>query len=191
MASVDLAFYLDVSGSAIQHDTSYIMLDKTMLFPTVAPGIGGKSVGPRVSGNISPTGFTLTSDIFNGTVSDRAVQRQITLNQAAVTQDGQSITGTYTETVTGLLPQDLVISGQFVLVKPVSPEVASIQDSNKDGCLDLNEIRAGGNDPAVMEFRDAGSAMAIYLGTGSGLQICAPVDQNIKTALQEYYSSQK
>ena len=187
---VDLAFHLDVSGSAIQHDSSYILLEKTMLFPAVPPEIGGKAVGPRVSGNLSPTGFTLVSDIFDSQAGDRAVKRQIRLDQAAVTEDGQSITGTYTETVTGLLPQDLIISGQFVLVKPVSPEVAAIADGNSDGCLDVAEIRAGGSDPVVMEFRDAGAAMAIYKGDGSAGQICAPADELIKTVLQEYFSAQ-
>ena len=34
---IDLAFTLEVSGTAIQPATSYVMLDKTLLFPVVLP----------------------------------------------------------------------------------------------------------------------------------------------------------
>jgi hypothetical protein len=42
IGTIDLAFYLDITGSAIQTATSYIDLDKTLLFTAVAPKIAGK-----------------------------------------------------------------------------------------------------------------------------------------------------
>lgn len=188
MASVDLAFNLDITDTTIQHDTSYILLDKTMLFPAVSPQIDGVDVGPRVNGTISPDQFSLTSDIFHSEVGELSVSRQITLNQATVSNEGKAITGTYTETITGLLPQDVIISGDFFLVKPVSPSGLTILDSNDDGCFNVDEIRAAGNDPDLMEFNDAGAALSIYNGDGT-ISICTPAEENIQTILQEFYDS--
>ena len=190
MGTIDLAFYLDVDGTAIQHDSSYIILDKTMVFPAVSPQVDGKDVGPRVQGAMTPDTFNLTSDSFESTVGTTIVTRQITLNQATVNNDGQSISGTYTETVTGMLyNEDVVISGEFLLLKPVPLSAAALEDTDGDGCLSLAEIRAGGNDPALMEFSDAGEALLIQNGAGT-VPLCAPADQTARDALQEFYNTQ-
>lgn len=190
MGAIDLAFYLDVDGTTIQHDTSYIILDKTMVFPAVEPQIEGRDVGPRVQGTLTPDTFSLTSDTFESMVGNATVTRQTTLNQAILNNDGQSISGTYTETVTGLLHnEDIIISGEFLLLKPVPLSSTPFEDTNEDGCLDLAEIRAGGDDSARMEFSDAGEAMLIHNGSGS-TPLCAPADQTARDALQEFYDAQ-
>lgn len=192
MAEIDLAFELDVYGTSILNDTSYILLDKTMLYPAVPPQINGIDVGPRVTGFLSATAFNLVTDDFSSKVSDVVVTRQIILDQATVTNEGNSITGKYTESVSGLLPygQDVVIRGDFILMRPTVPAESIIEDSDKNGCLDLAEIRAGGSDPKAMEFGDASAALTIYNSGGAKGTICSPADQNTRDAVQEFYNSQ-
>jgi len=87
LGTIDLAFYLDVgpdaAGTTIQHNTSYVILDKTLLFPpqnppqqvcetnricTGSPAVCNNvttctEVGPWVSGTVkttAPPAFTLT-----------------------------------------------------------------------------------------------------------------------------------
>jgi hypothetical protein len=199
MGSIDLALYLNVVNTDIQHETSYIVLEKTILFPAGEP-LDGKEVGPRLTGTFSQDTFSLYSDDFTSMVGNKEVTRQITLNSAIIENDGQSISGIYTETVTGLLPEDIIISGEFVLLKPVPLSAATFEDSNGDNCLDLDEIRAGGNDPNLMEFRDASGALSVVINLGI-IPLCPMVpedgqpedaspEETAKRALQEYYDSQ-
>lgn len=122
---VDLAFYLDVTGSAIQQAGSYIDPDKTLLFPAVEPQIDGKAVGPRVSGKLSSSDFVLTSQAFPGMAGGKAVSRAIRLHNAKVDQGGAALTGEYTETVEGMTPAPLVIKGKFRLMKPLATVLAA------------------------------------------------------------------
>lgn len=196
LGTVDLAFYLDVTGSTIQQATSYIDLDKTLLFPTVAPQIGGKDVGPRVTGSLSSGAFGLTSLAFPSTVSGKSVTRRILLNTAMVSSGGTAISGKYVETVDGLTPTRMVIQGTFQLRKPVATALASGQDGNGDGCLDLNEIRAGGSDPNVVEFSDVSAAMSLYRSPTAALKVGAPPGPDcangagtVQKAVEEFHGS--
>ncbi|WP_295394626.1 hypothetical protein [uncultured Thiodictyon sp.] len=197
IGTIDLAFYLDVTGSAIQSARSYIDLGQTLLFPAVAPPIGGKDVGPRVSGSLGPTGFSLSSQSFQSVVSGKTVNRRIVLNQATVGNGGTSLSGTYTETVTGLTPEDLVISGTFILAKPLPITASNAADLNGDGCLTLAEIRAGGSDPAAIEFSDLSAALNLFHQTGASLHVgdppgpnCTNGEQTLQQALRDYQAAQ-
>jgi hypothetical protein len=197
LGTIDLAFYLDVTGSAIQKATSYIDLDKTLLFPAVAPKIGGKDVGPRVSGTLSQTAFSLTSDSFPAQVSGKNVSRRLQMVNATVRDGGASISGTFTETVTGLTKDTLTISGPFVLVKPMPVTSSSGMDRNVDGCLDLSEIRAGGSDPNRIEFADLSAAMNLFNNPKDNLRLgdppspCANGQTLLQGALNTYYGAQQ
>ncbi len=207
MATVDLAFYLDVDDTGqLIPDSSCIRLDKTMLFPEVDSPLeirenrNGEDVlvesieaGPRMIGTFSQDTFSIASNpSFVSMVGDKEVSRAIALDNATVDNEGQFITGTYTETVTGLLVDPVTISGSFMLLKPVPLTVATFEDNSGDGCLDLDEIRAGGDDPAKMEFRDASGAVSLYNNRGSGVTpLCIPADQTARDAVQEFYNEQK
>jgi hypothetical protein len=120
LGNIDLAFHLDVgTGGVINAASSYIILDKTILFPKSSTQINGKDVGPNVlSGTFTSLAFNLTTQPFTSTANGRTVNRQIVLNNATVKEQGNSITGTYTETLTGYLPQPMTTIGSFVLVRP-------------------------------------------------------------------------
>jgi hypothetical protein len=205
LGTIDLAVYLDVIGSDIQPATSYIVLDKTLLFPAVPPQIGGKDVGPRVNGSLSPSGFKLTTvnlslppapDGFTSVVSGVTVTRKVTLTGTAITNDGNSITGTYTETINGLTPETITVTGFFLLVKPTVPTVTvTVKDQDGDGWLSLAEIRAGGKDPNVIEFSDLSYALHLYNNPLPSLKVGSTVDptgqQSIKDAFAEFGASMK
>ncbi|WP_295582001.1 hypothetical protein [uncultured Lamprocystis sp.] len=201
IGTVDLAFYLDVTGTAIQKATSFVDLDKTLLFPAVPPtipAVNGKAVGPRVSGYLSQTDFTLTShDPFQTQVSGKTVTRRLSLGTATVRDGGASLSGTYTETVTGLTANTLTITGPFLLVKPMPVTTASGADRNSDGCLDLNEIRAGGSDPTAIEFSDLSAALNLFHGSNPNLRVgdppgpnCTNAEQRLQEALRAYQAGQ-
>lgn len=215
LGTIDLAFNLDVSGSVIQPTTSYIMLDKTLLFPKVAPQVctttNGATTcvdaGPRVSGTASATAFSLTTanliqpptctDCFTSAAGSVIVTRKVTLAGTKVTNSGNSIEGTYTETITGLGKSPVTVTGTFILVRPtVQTIVVALKDANSDGCLDLNEIRSGGAYSDSLEFNDISQALHLYYNSTASLKVCTkPGDltgqQTIKNALSEYYATQK
>jgi len=192
LGTIDLAFTLDMSGSAIQHDTSYVMLDKTLLFPAVPEKVGGKDVGPRVTGTASPTSFNLATDDFTSIVSGKTVTRKVTLSSTTVTNNGAAISGTYTETMTGLTPEVITVTGTFILVKPtVQTIVVVLKDQTGDGCLNLNEIRAAGANTNAIEYSDISQALHLYYNPGLTPNICAPKEQIIKDAFGEFYAIQK
>lgn len=186
---IDLSFRLEVAGSSIQHDASYIDLGKTLLFPVVLPQIGGKDVGPRVSGSFTPTAFSLMTDSFPATVSGKVVTRQIALSNATVSNNGATITGTFTETVTGLTKNIVTVTGDFVLVRPVVMGLAAISDADGSQCLDLNEIKAGGADPNVLEFSDVSYALHLYNNPSIQPNICIPAASIIQQILADYYKT--
>lgn len=195
---IDIVLALDINATTVQKTTSYIVLEKTLLFPAVPPKIDGKDVGPRISGTLSPTSFSLTSDTFTSTIGGKTVSRRIALSNATVSNGGANITGTYTETVTGLTPQPLIISGKFVLTKPVPIISETVLDQNSDGCLNTTEIRAGGADSNKMEFSDVSFALNLYRTPTSTLRIgtppgpnCTNADSTIQTILNEFYATQQ
>lgn len=193
---VDLAFYLDVTGSTIQEASSYIDVEKTLLFPTVEPAINGKAVGPRVYGTFTIDSFDLYSKEFPSEAGGKPVTRLIHLvnSTGKVTNKGASIEGTYTETVKGMTANDLVISGSFRLMKPVVTTATSGADLNGDGCLELSEIRAGGADPDVVEFSDVSAAMNLYNHPRANLKLgpppnCANDAKTLQDALNAFYGA--
>ena len=189
MPAIDLAFELDVDGTTVLPPTSYIILEKTMLFPMVGQ-VDGKDVGPRIQeGTVGTDTFSLTSQEFDSQAGNKTVKRQITLDNATVSNDGNSVTGIYTETVTDLLPQTFTISGNFVLMRPMSDLEDPIIDEDNDNCFDLDEIRAAGMDNSRMEYSDAAAALSI-LNNGGSLPICAPGDETVRNALIEFYEDQ-
>lgn len=130
IATIDLALRLDVTGTAVQKATSYIESDKTLMFPEVAPQVGGKAVGPRVSGTLSATKLSINSQAF-GTVlfpdqesARRNVTRRIQLRSTSISKDGTVITGKYVETIDGFTADRMVNKGNFQLKKLV-PAVAA------------------------------------------------------------------
>ena len=193
---VDLAFYLDVTGSTIQEASSYIDVEKTLLFPTVEPAINGKAVGPRVYGTFTLNSFDMYSKAFPSEAGGKPVTRQIHLvnSTGKVTNNGASIEGTYTETVKNMTSNDLVISGSFRLMKPVVTTATSGADLNGDGCLELSEIRAGGADPDVVEFSDVSAAMNLYNHPRATLKLgpppnCANDAKTLQDALNAFYGA--
>jgi hypothetical protein len=192
LGTIDLAFYLDAAlNGTIQNSTSYISLDKTLLFPAVAPQIGGKDVGPRVSGTVTPSSFTLTTATFSSTSTaiGKTVSRSISLTGTTVTNGGNSIKGTFTETITNLGQNPITVAGTFILVKPIVMQTAGIVDTNSDGCIDLSELRAGGKDPNTIEFEDLSIAYHLYNNPTILPNLCEPKNQVIQNALQGYYST--
>jgi hypothetical protein len=194
LGTIDLAFYLDAAlNGTVQNSTSYISLDKTLLFPAVAPQIGGKDVGPRVTGNVTPSSFSLTTNTFTSTSTaiGKTVSRSISLTGTTVTNGGNSIKGTFTETITNLGQNPITVSGTFILVKPIVMQTVGIVDTNSDGCIDISELRSGGKDPNVIEFEDLSTAYHLYNNPNTLPNLCEPKNQIIQNALQEYYSSQQ
>lgn len=196
LGTIDLAFYLDVTGSAIQAAGSYVDVAQTLLFPAIAPQIGGKDVGPRVSGTLGPAVFTLTSNAFQSTVGGKPVTRRVVLDNATVGNGGALLSGRYTETVDGLTAAGLVISGTFVLAKPLPVTASNAQDRNGDGCLSLDEVRAGGSDPSTIEFSDLSAALNLFRQPTATLHFgdppgpnCANGEQRIQEALREYQAA--
>jgi hypothetical protein len=200
LGTVDLAFYLDVTGMAIQHDTSYIVLEKTLLFPAVPPQVGSKDVGPRVTGTLSLTGFSLTTDPFESTVVERyhpdgrplIATRQIVLSNTKVADAGNAIGGDFTETITDLDKNPIIVKGTFILIRPSAAlATGSVRDLDNNGCLDIDEIKAGGNDPSMVEYSDISYALRVYNNPSMTPNICEPKDQIINNALTGYYGSLK
>jgi len=191
IATIDLAFYLDVSGTAISHGTSYIDLDKTLVFPAVAPQISGKDVGPRVAGTLRLTEFNLQTDDFTSTIGDKTVTRKVTLTGTSVKDAGNSLSGIYTETINGMGPDVVTMSGTFILVKPAVAAVAEIADLNGDNCLDIAEITAGGDDPDVLEYGDVSYALHLYNNPSESPALCNPGQDLMKQILTQYYGTLK
>ena len=196
LGTVDLAYYLDVSGNAIQHDTSYTILEKTLLFASVTQ-VGGKDVGPLVNGSVSTTSFSLTVDRFSNTVANKTVFRDIALSNGVVWGGGESIGGDYTEIIIGMDKNPITLTGKFVLLKPgiKSTQTAQFVDMDKDGCFNLDEIKAGGSDPLVVEYSDISYALYLYNNSDVTPNICGGSKENkgkiINDALQNYYNSLK
>lgn len=189
LGTLDLSIYLDVSGTTIVRETSYIDLEKTLVFPKAGVQIGGKDVGPRVSGTLSLTAFNLVTDVFPSLIGDKSVNRRITLTGLSVTNAGNSLSGTYRETINGMGPTAVVVTGTFLLVKPMVTAESEIKDTSGDGCLDIEEIKAGGKDATVIEYSDVSYAMHRYNNPSMSPKICS--DAVMKDILNAYYGTLK
>lgn len=205
---VDLALTLDVTGSSIQHDTSYIALENTLIYPPVAPTVPTvdgkyKEVGPRMTGTASSSNFSIAIDRITHTLSQNAIYkggaglsdavvfRDITLVSTKVTDGGASVAGDYTEVVSGMDKTPVTFRGKFFLVKP---SASSGIKPNQDGCIGLSEIKAGGSDPATVEYVDISQALHLYNNSSITPNICNSTtsrDQIINDALTNYYNALK
>jgi len=95
-----------------------------------------------------------------------------------------------------MTPTPMLIRGQFRLIRPAATVVASGQDADADGCLELNEIRAGGADPNAVEFSDVSAAMNLYRNPGKKLKVgkgpgpnCKNGAETMQNALKAYQDS--
>ncbi|MGD9974182.1 MAG: hypothetical protein AB7S77_14065 [Desulfatirhabdiaceae bacterium] len=192
LGNIDLAFHLEFSsGSTIDPDHSYIILDKTILFPNSGQ-VDGKDVGPLIQSGSTFNGLVLnliTRD-FTSTVSEKQTTRKLTLTGTSANVSGNSITGTYVETITGYLPKPMTVTGSFVLVRPVSITSGAHACQNLDltnpiGELTLDEIKAGGNDPDRVEFEDISCALYFYHHPADGPSVS---EATIGDAIADYKS---
>jgi hypothetical protein len=72
--------------------------------------------GAAVNGAWSDATFTLHSTVF--TDSHTGASRQVILHSGVISDDGESLTGVYSETLWSVTPEPLVISGEFRLSRP-------------------------------------------------------------------------
>jgi len=111
---LDLALVLtQTNGVSL---TGYIDAAQSLAYPklAVSPTVRGPAVsGSVVSGTIS---FTLQSEVFTNTGT--TVSRQVVLHTGVISDDGETLTGVYSETLWGLTPEPLVMVGRFTLIRP-------------------------------------------------------------------------
>jgi hypothetical protein len=72
--------------------------------------------GAAVNGAWSDAAFALHSAVF--TDSHTGASRQVVLHSGVISDDGESLTGVYSETLWSLTPEPLVICGEFRLSRP-------------------------------------------------------------------------
>ena len=187
MGNIDLAFHLEVkTDGTINTSKSYIILDKTVLFPKVGNKVGGKDAGPRVkSGKLTPTAFSLTTESFYTTVAERKVTRGIALKNGKPSQGNTTLAGTYVETLTGVYPKPMQITGRVTLVRPIpaTEGLVCCEDLDKSGDLSLAVIRAGGKEAYTVEFEDVSCAMSYYRGLRNGKTVSPAT---MAAAIDEY-----
>ena len=189
LGNVDLAFHLDFDATGnVVPASSYIILDKTILFPKTGQ-VGEEDVGPFMeSGYFQNPAFQLVSQSFTNEVNGRSVNRKIRLEGNAANVLGNTISGTYTETMTGYLPNAIQVTGSFVLFRPApmtkEPLGCQYLDTTEPiGELTLEEIRAGGIDPNVVEFEDLSCAMYYHQNPGEGISVN---ETTIRDAVLDY-----
>ncbi len=111
---LDLAIVLtQTNGVSL---TGYIDAAQSLAYPklVVSPTVRGPAVsGSIISGTIS---FTLQSEVFTNTGT--TVSRQVVLHTGVISDDGETLTGVYSETLWGLTPDPLVMVGRFTLIRP-------------------------------------------------------------------------
>lgn len=78
--------------------------------------------GPTFTGSVITSGVVtptvrLESQTFSGEVSGRTVQRHFVLT-GEVLDAGDTLRGSYTETIIGFKPQPMLVKGTFLLVRP-------------------------------------------------------------------------
>jgi hypothetical protein len=79
-----------------------------------------KGHGPALTGSWSGDSFELQSEVYASSGVTGA--RQVLLHSGVISDSGQILTGAYSETVWGLTPYPLTISGDFTLLRVASPE---------------------------------------------------------------------
>ncbi len=176
LGNVDLAFHLDINdGGGIAPATSYVILNKTILFPQTGTLPDGIPIGPAVKTGSTFSGLNLHLALqpFTTEVDGKTVSRSIVLDGTATDATGKTVEGDYTETMTGYLSESVVVQGTFTLVRPVSitegEYACKLMDTlDPKGELTLPEIQAGGSDPTRVEFDDISCAVYLYHHPDSG-----------------------
>jgi hypothetical protein len=105
---VDIAFELEDEGGTLSGTLSNT--------DTLAFSWEGQP--PALHGVVSGDRFTLASEPFYATVSERKVQRQFTVVGQAIEEDGR-LEGLYTEVITGFVPEPITVVAMFVASGPV------------------------------------------------------------------------
>lgn len=111
---LDLAIVLtQTNGVSL---TGYIDAAQSLAYPKVS--VSPTVRGPAVSGSIisGTNSFTLQSEVFTNT--DTTASRQVVLHTGVISDDGETLTGVYSETLWGLTPEPLFVVGRFTLIRP-------------------------------------------------------------------------
>lgn len=106
---IDLSLTLGQENDTL---AGYINITDTLVY-SGTPAVTGVLID---NGVLTPT-FQLTSEPFTITVAGRDVQRTFQLS-GDVLDNGVTLQGTYSETLTGLTPEPLVVVGEFILTRP-------------------------------------------------------------------------
>jgi hypothetical protein len=190
LGNIDLAFHLEIpNGSTIDATKSYIILNKTILFPKSTNKFNGIDVGPMVKAGSTFNGTSLNLLVtpFTSTANGKPVTRTVTLTGASPSISGNTITGTYKEIMTNYLAQPITVTGQFTLVRPVSINPGAYAckelDLDANGELSLDEIKSGGKNPSYVEFDELSCAMYFYNHLEAGPKV---LKADIQNALADY-----
>jgi PKD repeat protein len=116
MPAIDLNLMLTAAagGSTAAALSGYVDVTHGLHFPAVDETTGH---GPALSGSWSGDGFSLHSDKpFTITLSSGlTVTRTLLLSSGVISNSGEILTGVYLETLTGLTPEPMEITGEFQL----------------------------------------------------------------------------
>jgi PKD repeat protein len=140
MPPFDLNLVLtDTEGSL----TGYIDAAQGLHYPVVDEATGR---GPAVSGSWSGETFGLQSEPFTTALDPGpSVTRQVILHSGVISDSGEVLTASYTETVAGLTPEPMVISGTVQLSRlPAAIAPAA----------DFGAFPAEGPVPLIVSFSD-------------------------------------
>lgn len=191
LGNVDLAFHLVVNtDGSISAAESYVILDKTLLFPQTGTLPDGTPVGPNIQAGSTFSGLNLNLAVepFLTTVGGKEVTRKIVLTGTATNARKDTITGTYRETMTGYLSVPVVVEGTFTMTSPVAITPGEFACKLLDrvspiGELTLEEIKAGGEDPNVVEFEDLACATFFHHNPVQGVRV---TDATLRDAILDY-----
>jgi hypothetical protein len=122
LGNIDLVFNLTQSGGAVngyislnkQNSETAAILDSSLAF-TVEHVIDGLPVGPLVNGSFDGATLKLESEQVSVTAIGKRFTRQFSLTTTAVEDGGDTLIGTYRETVWGGSPQPATVVGDFYL----------------------------------------------------------------------------
>jgi PKD repeat protein len=114
LGNIDLALQLSHDGSTI---SGYVDLEFTLVFSTEHV-VDETAYGPSVTGSFDGTNLTLTSEQVSLSSAGRSLMRQFRLTGQMVSEENNTLSGEYRETLWGYGPQPLTIVGNFTLVGP-------------------------------------------------------------------------